>query len=104
MMELATYQKEALKTLQPSADAMYVFTKLIIEAGEAAQPIVKAKYHGKPVDYAYVVDELSDCLWYLTAAADAIGASLEEVAAHNIAKLRKRHGETYNAEFYQEAQ
>ena len=46
MMELATYQKEALKTLQPSADAMYVFTKLIIEASEAARLAFQS---GKPL-------------------------------------------------------
>lgn len=99
-MKFEEYRLEALKTLHPDADPVYLFSKLMIEAAEAAQHIIKGRYHGKPVDYAKVKDELGDSLWYLNAACDVIGTTLGEIAEDNIAKLRERHGTQYNPTFY----
>ena len=100
-MTLNEYQTEAAKTLNQSVDAVYLASKLMIEAAEAAQPIVKFKYHAKDYDTSVVKDELGDVLWYLAGLAQKIGLTLEEIADHNVAKLRARHGTAYNPEHYQ---
>lgn len=89
------------------------------EAGEFEDHIKKAVFHGHnrlahplgphdfntPValllsegDRHDLVAELGDMLWYLTLAAHALGATLEEVAEINNDKLRARYGEKFSAE------
>ncbi len=99
-MEFEEYELEALKTRQPNADLLYVLGKIPVEGGEAFQHLLKATYHGKPLDTDAIIDELGDVLWYLTNAASMLGVSLEAVAKLNIDKLRQRHGETYNPAHY----
>ncbi len=99
-MTFEEYQKEAMKTKQGTADLLYSATKLHCEAGELAQPVIKHVYHGKELDVAALLDEAGDLLWYLASIADDLGGTLDNIAECNLAKLRKRHGETYSAEFY----
>ncbi len=99
-MQMYEYELEAAKTKQETADLMYLLTKLVIEATETLQILVKNKYHNKPMVIGEVHEELGDCLWYLTMACRETGASLESVANANIIKLRRRHGETYNPAHY----
>lgn len=99
-MTFAEYQAEAIKTRKGSADAMYLAAKLPIEAGEAAQHIVKEAYHGKHVDVAQLGEELGDLAWYIANLCDFYGLNFDDIAAANIAKLRARHGDTYNAAHY----
>jgi NTP pyrophosphatase (non-canonical NTP hydrolase) len=96
------YQAEAIKTRRASLDTVYLAAKLPIEAGEAAQHIIKEAYHGKHVDVAQLAEELGDCAWYIANLCDFYGLSFDAIAAANIAKLRARHGEAYNAAHYQE--
>ena len=103
-MTFDEYQAQAIKTRQASADAVYLAAKLPIEAAEAAQPIIKEAYHGKPVTVPYVAEELGDLLWYVANLADFYGLSLDSIADFNIAKLRARHGERYNGKHYTEVQ
>ena len=100
-MDFDKYQDEAVKTRQGSADAVYLAAKLPIEAGEAAQLVIKEAYHGKRVNVSDLAEELGDLLWYVATLADFYGLSLADIAAANIAKLRARHGETYSAAHYQ---
>lgn len=37
-------------------------------------------------------DELGDVLWYISACADELGITLDEIAAFNVNKLAQRHG------------
>ncbi len=99
-MTLDEYQSQAMQTLQPDAELAYTLTKLMIEAAEAAQPVIKQKYHGKPSHSDVVTEELGDALYYIATSAALAGKTLEEIAEENIAKLRARHGETYNPAFY----
>ncbi len=61
------------------------------EAGEFADMVKKIVFHGKAVDVDALKLELGDVLWYLTLAADALGADLPEIMALNNEKLRKRY-------------
>lgn len=101
-MQLNDYQREAVKTKQPTADLLYLAIKTGIEANEMAQPVVKHHYHDAKLDLDALVDELGDILWYLANLAEAAGVGLNDVAQRNIDKLRKRHGESYNGDHYRE--
>ncbi|HDX9704361.1 TPA: nucleoside triphosphate pyrophosphohydrolase family protein [Bacillus thuringiensis] len=81
------------------------------EAGEVADLIKKAVYHGRgfqpsgcdlpdngEVDPEDVKDELSDVLFYVSAMAQEFGFTLEEVAKHNREKLEKRFPEGFSTE------
>ena len=65
------------------------------EAGEVANIVKKIQrdFGGKTTDEtrAKLKDELGDVLWYISACADELGLSLEEIAAYNVEKLAKRH-------------
>ncbi|WP_181004205.1 nucleoside triphosphate pyrophosphohydrolase family protein [Bacillus wiedmannii] len=86
------------------------------EAGEVADLIKKAIYHGrnfkafeghtplgsedpeKRIDPEDVKDELSDVLYYVSATAQEFGFTLEDVAKHNKEKLEKRFPEGFSTE------
>lgn len=99
-MTFDEYQVQALQTANPSLDLMYALAKLCSESGEALQLECKSLYHGKDYDVADAIEELGDCMWYLALAAQELDVSLDDIAAANIAKLRARHGDTYNAAHY----
>ena len=76
----------------------YFLLALCGESGEAAntwKKVLRDTPYQMPDEDTRrdLIRELGDVLWYLAAAADAIGADLEEVARVNLAKLRERYGE-----------
>lgn len=99
-MQMYEYQLEAAKTRNEGLDLNYFLGKVAIEGGEAWQHEVKRKYHGKTLDRDAIIEELGDILWNISNAADDLGVTLEYIADANIAKLRKRHGESYNPAHY----
>lgn len=66
------------------------------EAGEVANIVKKIQRdHGGEISdeiRAKLKDELGDVLWYISACADELGLTLEEIAEFNVGKLAKRHG------------
>lgn len=100
-MQMYEYQLEACKTRNDNADLLYLTGKLASEGGEALQLVLKQRYHGKPLAVGELIEELGDSLWYIANAADMLGVTLEDLAQRNIAKLRQRHGESYNPAHYQ---
>lgn len=68
------------------------------EAGEVADALKKAVFHEHGVDRDMIVKELGDALWYIAFLSSALGSSLEEVAAKNVEKLRKRYPDGFSYE------
>lgn len=86
--ETALYPKR-LKNLE------YPTLGLAGEAGEVANIVKKIQrdFGGEITAEirAKLKDELGDVLWYISACADELGLSLDEIARYNIEKLAKRH-------------
>lgn len=102
VVTLDQYQALALRTAgsHPTTDDALKCWALGIagEAGEVADLVKKALYHGHGVDRVKIAKELGDELWYLAAAAHALGFTLSEIAGMNIEKLRARYPEGFSEE------
>ena len=92
------YQRQATETaLYPRRlqNLEYPTLGLAGEAGEVANVVKKIQrdFGGKLTDEirAKLKDELGDVLWYISACADELGLTLEQIAEFNIEKLAKRH-------------
>jgi NTP pyrophosphatase (non-canonical NTP hydrolase) len=96
------YQEAAMRTKGVYADLedqlVYASMGLAGESGEVSEKVKKAVWHGHEMDYAHLLDELGDALWYVALAADSIGLTLEAVMEHNIAKLRGRYPNGFSQE------
>ena len=101
-MTMEEYEQLAARTLNPSLSRdqrlLDAAAGLAEEAGEVLGLVRKHFFMDHPLDPARVTTELGDALWCLTAAAGALGITLEDVAAANIAKLRKRYPTGYSNE------
>ncbi len=92
------YQKQASVTaLYPNRlqNLEYPTLGLTGEAGEVANIVKKIQrdFGGEITDEirGKLKDELGDVLWYISACADELGLTLEEIAEFNVGKLAKRH-------------
>ena len=97
-MKFADYQQEASRTaLYPRrlANLEYPTLGLAGEAGEVANIVKKIQRDQSGVitdeTRAKLKDELGDVLWYISACADELGLTLQEIAEFNVAKLAARH-------------
>lgn len=97
-MNFNKYQSEASQTaLYPRRleNLEYPTLGLAGEAGEVANIVKKIQrdHNGVITDEtrAKLIDELGDVLWYISACADELGLTLDEIAAFNVNKLAKRH-------------
>ena len=68
------------------------------EAGEVADIIKKAAFHGHELDIPELEKELGDVLWYLANIASVVGLDLSDIAEKNINKLKKRYPEGFSEE------
>jgi len=60
------------------------------EAGEFAEKVKKAWRDDHPLDPMAGLNELGDILWYIRAAAEAMGYTLKDVAEANLVKVLGR--------------
>ncbi len=97
-MDFNEYQSEASQTaLYPRRmeNLEYPTLGLAGEAGEVANIVKKIQRDNAGVITDEVrgklKDELGDVLWYISACADELGLTLDEIAAYNVNKLAKRH-------------
>lgn len=99
-MELNEYQRLAQRT---SSDACLRYEKMnngILgmagEAGECVDLLKKHLYQGHVLDPEKLLEEVGDVLWYVAETAAGLGKTLEEVAQHNIDKLKERYPEGFD--------
>ena len=94
-MTFDDYATEAARTSAapwPERERLLVQTLgLCGEAGEVADLVKKHAWHGKELSDETLANELGDVLWYVADIARARGLRLSEIAAQNIAKLRRRY-------------
>ena len=89
-MTFDEYQEFARSTaIYPTAcKVTYPTLGLCGEAGEVAEKVKKNIRDGKSLDGVGL--ELGDVLWYISALADDLGVTLEEIAQANVNKLQSR--------------
>ena len=98
MNALNQYQTDALRTAkgEPHERVLEAALGLAGEAGEVADLVKKRNFHGHEVTPEKLAEELGDVLWYIAIMADAIGFTLEDVAAANVAKLEARYPDGFD--------
>ena len=101
-MTFDEYQRLALRTAGGKIRGSLAYSMGGIggEAGEYVDVVKKHLFHDKPYAESRekALKEIGDTMWGCAQAADAWGASLEEVAQANIEKLRQRYPEGFSAE------
>lgn len=102
MIELCEYQHEAMRTsrkdLSPDDHLMNAMLGLAGETGECCDLVKKCFFQDGRDIREKLFDELSDVMWYVAEAATAMDWSLEDIARHNIEKLRKRYPDGFDSE------
>ena len=100
-MDFNKYQELAMRTASNASKEDMILNGvmgLCGEAGECIEIVKKHKFHGHALDREHLIDEVSDCLWYLAAISVGLDIELEEIAKHNINKLKKRYPNGFNHE------
>ena len=101
-MRMNEYQQLALRTsrkdLTQEEHMLNAMLGLAGECGECCDLVKKHCYQDGRHFTDKLFDELGDVLWYVAEAASAMGCSLEDVAMHNVEKLRERYPEGFDAD------
>ncbi len=100
-MNFNEYQEKALLTAGVSDLDKLILNGVMGLAGESGECIDMMKKHlfqGHQLDQEKLMDELGDVLWYIAITAEGLGYRLEDIACHNIDKLKKRYPEGFKAE------
>jgi NTP pyrophosphatase (non-canonical NTP hydrolase) len=102
-MNFTDYQTAALRTASseglasPGASLSMAALGLSGESGEFAELVKKHLFHGHPLDKEKAMKEIGDVLWYVAFACEALGVQLDDIAERNIAKLKARYPEKFEA-------
>lgn len=93
-MDFTTYQEKASLTAAPEANNLaYLVPGLAAEAGEVAGKFAKHVRGDDmtPMEFKWaLINEIGDCLWFISEIARFLGIHLDEVAEHNLDKLADR--------------
>lgn len=93
------YQKLAQRTSPTGHDrVLNGVMGLNGEAGECIDIVKKHYFQGHELNKLKLLDELGDVLWYIAETATGLGVEMNEIAEHNIAKLRARYPQGFSAE------
>ena len=101
-MKFNDYQEDAVRTitgLSASHDDNLLLEGVMGlngEAGEVIELVKKHIFQCHKLDKEKIAEELSDCLWYLTASAKAVGYTLEDIAELNIQKRKNRYPQGFD--------
>lgn len=105
LLTLREYQDEAERTLSPIGRGETPNSRLAVltlglagEAGEVTELVKKYLGHGHELLDSVLTKELGDVLWYISAIASHRGIALEDVAKHNVYKLRLRYPNGFSEE------
>lgn len=100
-MTLNTYQQLAARTInyenKPADIEMHALHGMCGEIGEL-HSLYQKIYQGHQFDKDHAKKELGDLLWFIAEYCTACGIELEDVAKTNIAKLKARYPEGFEAE------
>lgn len=101
-MQMSEYQSLAQRTsrkdLSPDDHLFNAMLGLAGETGECCDLVKKCFYQDGRDIREKLLDELSDVMWYVAEAASAMGWTLDEIAAHNVEKLRRRYPDGFDPE------
>lgn len=67
------------------------------EAGECIDIVKKTMFQGHELDREKLIDELGDVLWYAAELATGLGIPLNDVAQHNVDKLKARYPDGFDS-------
>ena len=99
-MEINEYQKEAMKSLNPSLNNDEVLLNGVMglcgESGEVIDILKKHLSQGHELNRDKMIEELGDVAWYLAETAYALGVDLDTVLRKNLDKLKKRYPEGFS--------
>lgn len=84
--------------MSPTQERIHTALGLTGEAGEYADAIKKIDIYGKASDIENLREELGDILFYLQAACNYWGFTLEDLMASNVIKLSKRYKGAFTKE------
>jgi NTP pyrophosphatase (non-canonical NTP hydrolase) len=87
--------KYKIKTSKKLARIEHAAMGLVTESGEITDALKRHKFYGFKLDYANLIEEAGDVMWYLAVLCDGLGVSFEEVWDKNIRKLRARYPKKY---------
>ena len=95
------YQKLAMTTLNPDLGKKDQLINGVMglcgESGEVIDQVKKHLHQGHPLDREKLLKELGDVCWYIAELATALDADLDDVLDKNIAKLRARYPQGFEA-------
>lgn len=102
-MQFNDYQQKCERTAnRETSDPFKFLTEkalgIVGEAGEIGDYLKKVLCHGHEMNIDKLTDEAGDLLWYLSTVLTTYGITLEEVAIHNIAKLKARYPDGFSEE------
>jgi NTP pyrophosphatase (non-canonical NTP hydrolase) len=100
-MTINDYQELAMRTAANTGEDRLVLNGvmgLCGEAGECIDVVKKHIFQGHELDKEKLIDEASDCLWYLAILAAGLGVPLDDVASHNVEKLKRRYPDGFDVE------
>lgn len=110
LIEIDDYIPQALRTESDYAKAdLFLLNKenqrllhasmgLCTEGGEIQDHIKRAIFYGKPLDLKHLKEEAGDVFWYLAILCSVLKVDPREVLAMNIAKLKARFPDKFDAE------
>ena len=91
---------EDLSTTGLSTDLLHAVLGIINEAGELAEAIFNVIHRDgtqRPLDPVNLIEEGGDLQWFLTLLAHSQGVTLADLQARNIAKLKARYPDRFDA-------
>ena len=94
----ALAQRTSRKDISPDDHLFNGILGLAGETGECADLVKKHFYQDGREIIQNLKDEAGDVLWYVVEVISAMGWTLEEVAQHNVEKLKRRYPEGFSAD------